>query len=89
MQGLLEDFQGDKDMANLRTVGLPDGTEVKLNRTDPYGLIELKLIGKDTPVELSGSYTTFEQARKALNTYADYLVLCKSQVLPKRKSKAL
>lgn len=68
MQELLEDFNGDKDMANLRTVGLPDGTEIKLNRLNPYGLIEINYPGK-TPEPLSGSYTSFEQARNAIKSY--------------------
>lgn len=66
---MLNDFEGDKDMANLRTVALPDGTEVKINRTDPYGLMTIDYQDKKTPDELSGSYTTYEQARMALRSY--------------------
>lgn len=69
MQTMLNDFQGDLDMANLRTVSLPNGTLIKINRTDPYGLINIEYQGKKTPEELSGAYTTFEQAKTAINNH--------------------
>lgn len=78
---VLEDFHGDRDMANLRTVGLPDGTEIKLDRLDPYGLIKVNFQGKDTPEPLSGMYTSFEQAKNAIASYIHSL----SKVEKKKK----
>jgi hypothetical protein len=62
---IFDDFEGDKDMANLRTLSFPNGTEVKLNRTDPYGMIEVEFINQPNPTDF-GVYTSFEQAKDAL-----------------------
>lgn len=69
LNAVLNDFEGDKDQANLRVVALPDGTEVKINRTDPYGLMQIEFQGKETPETLTGAYTTYHQARQALEAH--------------------
>lgn len=76
LNGVLEDFNGDRDMANLRVLSvnlLGDNIEVKLDRTDPYGLITVKFIDRDTPETLSGSYTSYEMARSAIAQYVNNL----------------
>ena len=60
-----------RDLPNVRLVELQNGKVVRLERKDPYGLITIGWFSGPAPRELSGAYTTFEYASKALTLYVN------------------
>lgn len=66
------EFSGDKDMANQRVVTLEDKekTRIQLERYDPYGFVRMIWKNGKTPEHFKdANFTSFEEARKALDAY--------------------
>jgi hypothetical protein len=62
--------QSSKDIPNVRLY--PVGNNVlRATRTDPYGFVSVSYERGQVPEELKGSYTSFEEARKAIVKYID------------------
>lgn len=59
----------ERDTPNRRMVYLGNGREIKLERRDPYGFVHIVWDSGKTPEVLSGTYTDFDQARRALTIY--------------------
>lgn len=59
----------ERDIPNKRIVYLGNGRKIKLERRDPFGFVFIAWDAGSPPAELSGSYTDFDQARKALEIY--------------------
>lgn len=59
----------ERDIPNKRIVYLGNGRKIKLERRDPYGFVFIAWDAGNPPAELQGSYTDFDQARKALEIY--------------------
>lgn len=47
------------------------GTTFNVFASDPYGLWTVKIPKKQTPVALQGSYTSLDEAEKAIILYAN------------------
>jgi hypothetical protein len=61
----------EKDIPNRRIYYLGNGREIKLERRDPYGFVFIIWDKGQTPNAISGSYTDFDQARRALEVYVN------------------
>lgn len=59
----------ERDIPNRRVIFLGNGREIKLERRDPYGFVHIVWDAGRVPEALSGTYTDFDQARKALELY--------------------
>jgi hypothetical protein len=59
----------ERDIPNRRVVFLGNGREIKLERRDPFGFVYIIWDSGSTPIALQGSYTDFDQARRALEIY--------------------
>lgn len=57
------DQNTDKDLASVRTFQL-DNNKVIATKEDPYGFWTIKFERGRVPDELSGHFTTFQQAEK-------------------------
>ena len=65
----LLDHDSDKDLANIRILDLDNGNKIKVTREDPYGFWYVSYEKGQIPESLKGSYTSFDEAQKAINTY--------------------
>lgn len=61
----------ERDIPNLRLVHLQNGRKLKLERRDPYGFVYIAWDAGSAPEALQGSYTDFDQARRALLLYLE------------------
>lgn len=61
----------ERDIPNQRIVYLGNGRKIKLERRNPYGFVFIAWDAGATPAAIAGSYTDFDQARKALDIYID------------------
>jgi hypothetical protein len=59
----------ERDIPNLRIVHLQNGRKLKLERRDPFGFVYIAWDKGHPPSHLQGSYTDFDQARRALENY--------------------
>lgn len=85
-----EGFQDpERDIPNRRIVHLGNGRELKLERRNPYGFVHIIWDSGHTPAELSGSYTDFDQARKALEIYINNNTFEKVSEEPTKKVEPL
>ena len=64
----IDDFFGDKDLSNDRKFVL-DKNVLHVRRLDPYGFWKCSYEKGPVPAELSGEYTSFDEARKAIEYY--------------------
>ena len=64
----IDDFAGDKDLATDRKFIL-DKNVLHVRRTDPFGFWHCSYEKGGMPEELQGSYTSFDEARKAVEGY--------------------
>ena len=62
-----EDF-GDNDITNLRTIDV-ESNIVNVKRLDPYGFWKCSLNRGAIAPELSGQYTSFYEAERAVIAY--------------------
>jgi hypothetical protein len=62
----MEEF--DKDLPNVREIPFLNN-KARLKREDPFGFVYISYERGQVPEELKGSYTSFDEARKALGTY--------------------
>lgn len=60
----------DRDEARKQTVDLGTNQFI-LQRKDPYGFIHVHYAKGETPQELRGVFTSFEDAKKAIKVYAN------------------
>lgn len=63
------DHIGDKDMANERTVILDNGNKIHMKRSDPFGFIAVNWDKGQMPAKLKGQFTSFDEARRAVDGY--------------------
>ena len=67
-----------RDIPNTRFIHLDNGRSFKLERRDPFGFVYVVWDKGPTPAVISGSYTDFAQADRAVrlyianNIFADY-----------------
>lgn len=59
----------ERDVPNTRLVHLDNGRTFKLERKDPYGFVSIVWDKGAVPKEISGIYTNFDLATKALSLY--------------------
>lgn len=64
----LDDFFGDKDLSTDRKFVF-DKNVLHVRRTDPYGFWHCQYEKGPIPDELKGSFTSFDEARKVIETY--------------------
>lgn len=64
----LLDQSGDKDLANVRSFDLGNN-KIRMTREDPYGFVSISYERGQIPESLKGAYTSFEEARKAVESY--------------------
>lgn len=64
----IDDLFGDKDLANERIFSVGKN-KLRVKKSDPYGFWNCSYEKGITPEELSGSFTSFEEARKAIENY--------------------
>lgn len=64
----IDDFSGDKDLANDRKFVL-DKNVLHVRRTDPYGFWHCAYEKGGLPEELQGNFTSFSEARQAVEGY--------------------
>jgi len=76
----------DRDQPNQRIIHLTDGTDVKLERRDPYGFIHIVWNAGKPPGPLNGVFTTFDQATQVLKSYLS--TLYKTEVSETKVEKA-
>lgn len=69
----------NRDIPNKRFVKTPMGRDITLERKDPYGFIYITWYNGPTPDELRGSFTNFELARSAVETYINNNLVDKPQ----------
>lgn len=62
-------YDPERDIPNLRIVHLENGRKLRLERKDPFGFVHIGWDKGQTPAVISGAYTDFDQARKALENY--------------------
>lgn len=53
----------------IRTIVLPSGNKAHMKAEDPYGFIRINFDKYNTPEQLKGVYTSFNEAEKAINAY--------------------
>jgi hypothetical protein len=58
----------NKDMPNLR-IREVGNNKIRMERKDPYGFVYLSYERGPLPEELKGSYTSFDEANKAVDVY--------------------
>lgn len=63
-----EFYDPSKDDPRVKVVEL-DNNKLIMKRTDPYGFIALSFERGQLPESLKGHYTTWEQARAAVENY--------------------
>lgn len=61
----------ERDIPNTRIVYLDNGRKLRLERKDPFGFVYIAWDSGSPPAALQGSYTDFDQARRALLVYLD------------------
>ena len=61
-------FDPNKDYPRIQTVQL-DNNKLVMERTDPYGFIQIHFERGQVPESLKGAFTTWEAARAAINVY--------------------
>lgn len=61
----------ERDIPNLRIVYLKNGRKLRLERRDPYGFVYIAWDAGSPPAELQCSYTDFDLARQALNSWIE------------------
>ena len=68
---LNEDFNesGPNDMARTRILELEDGQKIKVTASDPFGFWRIAFTKGTVPKELKGEYTTYSDAKKAVESY--------------------
>lgn len=64
----IDDLFGDKDLSNERVFSVGKN-KLRVKKADPYGFWSCSYEKGVTPEELSGNYTSFEEARKAIENY--------------------
>ncbi len=64
----IDDFFGDKDLSTDRKFVL-DKNVLHVRRTDPYGFWNCRYEKGDVPEELKGSFTSFDEAKRAVENY--------------------
>ena len=60
-----------RDMPNVRLLNFSNGQTIRLERKNPYGFISVVWNKGPTPEKLSGIYTTFDYATKAVEIYVN------------------
>ena len=65
---IIDDFAGDKDLSNDRKFIL-DKNVLHVRKDDPYGFWTCAYEKGAVPVELSGQFTSFYEAKRAVETY--------------------
>lgn len=68
----MEDFNLDdspKDLGRHRTLALENGNKVHFKCSDPFGFWTINMDKGKIPESLSGNYTTFDHAEKAMRAY--------------------
>lgn len=63
-----EEFTGDKDLSSDRKFVL-DKNVLHVRRTDPYGFWHCSYERGPVPEDLRGSYTSFDEAKRAVESY--------------------
>ena len=56
---------------NKRTISLKSGNKLICTRTDPYGFWSISFERGAVPNELKGSYTTFNNAMRAIELWVE------------------
>ena len=59
----------ERDLPNIRLMHFNNGQTIKLERKDPFGFIHVVWNKGAVPDELSGTWTTFDYARRAVEVY--------------------
>lgn len=65
-----QDIEAQRDISKNREVFLEDGSKMFIRQEDQHGFWEIKNSKGRVANKLSGAYTTFEQALRALTLYA-------------------
>lgn len=65
-----EDF-GSNDLSNVRSFPYGTNNAIRAERRDPYGFWHCSLERGPIAKELSGVYTSFEEAQKAIKTFLE------------------
>ena len=60
-----------RDMPNIREMHFSSGQTIKLERKDPFGFITVVWNKGAPPDALSGTFTTFDYAQKAVELYVN------------------
>lgn len=63
------DHSSDKDLANFRVLTLDNGNELRVIREDPFGFWYISYTKGNIPETLKGAYTSFDEAKKAIDSY--------------------
>lgn len=65
-----EDF-GSNDAPNIRKIPYGTNNAICAERRDPYGLWHLSLERGSISKELTGAFTSYEEANKAIKTFLE------------------
>jgi hypothetical protein len=65
----MDNFDPDKDLRRTREVDFGDNNKLLVKCTDPYGFWSIHYQKGEVPQALQGTYTTFDEAMKAIKTY--------------------
>lgn len=65
-----DDFEAQRDLSKNREVFLEDGSKMFIRQEEQHGFWHIKNSKGKVAAKLSGTYTTFEQALRALTLYA-------------------
>lgn len=75
-----------RDLPNIREVHLDNGRTFKMKRINPYGFVVFEWDRGPVPHELSGQYTSFDNARKALTLWINNNLFAKVSETPVEKA---
>lgn len=65
----MQDFNENKDLLRVRSINLAGGNKINVKREDPFGFWTISWERGQLPDYLKGQYTSFEEARKAVEAY--------------------
>lgn len=91
---IADELVGPNDITSVREVPLDSGNILYIRRTDPYGFINFTLQRGRVPDWMSGNYTSWTEAQKAVQQYlvqrrleANQVVLTSPKADPKKAQK--
>lgn len=62
-------FDETRDTPRTRTILLDNGNKLHVTASDPYGLFTIHFDKGQIPESLSGQYTSYDEAMKAIKVY--------------------